>query len=69
MTRSNVIGIAYGFVCILFLSGCLGFVFREIPLVPLDFSIGEARSQSWPRPTASLPSHVSAHTGFTQQQQ
>lgn len=33
--------LAYGMITILFLTGFLGFVFRVIPLVPPEFSIGE----------------------------
>ena len=35
---------AYGFVSILFLTPCLGFALRDIPLSPREFTLGECSS-------------------------
>lgn len=41
----NAPGIVFGFLSILIITPCLGFVFREIPLTPKAFAIGGRRGR------------------------
>ncbi len=40
--KGHVWGVVYGFIAVLFLTPCLGFAMREIPLDPQLFAIGES---------------------------
>lgn len=40
--KGNVWAVVFGFVSILFITPCLGFALRYIPLQPREFTIGES---------------------------
>ncbi len=48
--KGHVWGVVYGFIAVLFITPCVGFAMREIPLDPQLFAAGEA-----PTPPADAP--------------